>query len=556
MLAVYAPYGADDTLSAYPEGQTRSVLDHPLIDALRRVARTGVPVVALIDRVQDDTWLVEITPEDPDGVRLVSKWKQDMRDGRSLASFLLEAHERHPQAAMVLGLEGHGSGYVPDLDYHLHDQSIDAADTESIWRVSGRDAAPFQGDHPALPGGFPSTPGGFPSTPGGFPSTPGGFPSTPGGFPSTPGGFPSTPASLMPMATAQLGLALARAQQQGCPKIAVVHLAGCFNMSIELLHALAPYADVAVGFCNYNFFTAGAAYASGFQALAQHNNASALQLGQMLCDANHEALTAQDGHPTVGGVVALERMKDIALKVDALADEMLNLLRNQTPERRAAVQGLIEQAIVEAQNYDTDLPLSLEAPDQLTDLCSLAAALARGAENHAALRKAAKDLQAALADIKRYGDRGVPWTDDSQSVVWDFTEATLAMNIFLPDPLREGLWDWRSPYYFDVNPKPTEVRLANGDTRTVYPVQASVIDFLKETNWVEFLKEYHRDTPFNAFHLCQRPKAPVHRPGFRAPQQAAAALVAATTRRPRVKRSLGPVAMQVQAAREAAIKKD
>jgi hypothetical protein len=526
MLAVYAPYGGDTALSDFPEDRTRSVLEHPLIDALRRVARTGVPVIALVDRVGDDTWLVEVSPEDPEAVRVLSRWKLDLHVDRTLTGFLLEAHERHPRAALVLGLEGHGAGYLPDLDVvQRAGRNASTVDDGHVWHVSHGEAAPFLGKLPALPGGFPTTPGGFPTTPGGFPTTPG---------------------QHQPLSTFSLGHALQRAQEQGCPRISVVHLAGCFNMSTELLHTIAPFADAASGFCNYNFFTAGAVYPEAFQKLAEAGTLTSLELAQKLADANHDVLGEQSGHPTVGGAVALARMNGIADAVDALSDELLAILRDQTGPARAASLDLIERAIVQAQNYDTDAPLALEAPDQLTDLCSLAASLGRLASEHPGVQRAAKALEASLAGIKRYGDKGVPWMDDTQSVVWDFTEPTLAMNIFLPDPLREGLWDWRAPFYFDVNPRAHTVTQSDGSTLTVPPVQTAVIDFLKATNWVEFLKEYHRDTPFRAFHLGRIPRTPMFKQGHQPGPRAVAAAAAQHTRRQRQRRPLGVVAQQVE----------
>ena len=71
------------------------------------------------------------------------------------------------------------------------------------------------------------------------------------------------------------------------------------------------------------------------------------------------------------------------------------------------------------------------------------------------------------------------------AVTWNFSSPDLAMNIFLPDPLLNGLWDWRSQYYLDVNPDPNKPQ-----------VQRHIIDFVKVTDWVDFLIEYHRDAPF------------------------------------------------------------
>ena len=76
---------------------------------------------------------------------------------------------------------------------------------------------------------------------------------------------------------------------------------------------------------------------------------------------------------------------------------------------------------------------------------------------------------------------------------WNFAETTLAMNIFLPDPLRRGQWDWRTPYYGDVRPEPFKITLANGSTQVLPPAQTGVIDFLTQTTWVPSLTAHHAD---------------------------------------------------------------
>ena len=64
LLAVYAPFGSDDTLSQFPDNQTLTAATHPLVTALKQVALAGTHVVALVDRVDDFTWLVEIELDD------------------------------------------------------------------------------------------------------------------------------------------------------------------------------------------------------------------------------------------------------------------------------------------------------------------------------------------------------------------------------------------------------------------------------------------------------------------------------------------------------------
>jgi hypothetical protein len=68
----------------------------------------------------------------------------------------------------------------------------------------------------------------------------------------------------------------------------------------------------------------------------------------------------------------------------------------------------------------------------------------------------------------------------------------------LPDPDLSGLWDWRSPFYLAVD--------AEADRPLVQP---HVIDFLKVTDWVDFLKELHIDVPFKGLLPAAIPTFPV-----------------------------------------------
>jgi hypothetical protein len=43
----------------------------------------------------------------------------------------------------------------------------------------------------------------------------------------------------------------------------------------------------------------------------------------------------------------------------------------------------------------------------------------------------------------------------------------------------------------------------------VPPVQPHVIDFLKNTAWVEFIIEYHKDVPFKGIRPAATPEFPV-----------------------------------------------
>jgi hypothetical protein len=71
---------------------------------------------------------------------------------------------------------------------------------------------------------------------------------------------------------------------------------------------------------------------------------------------------------------------------------------------------------------------------------------------------------------------------------WDFSDASLAMNIFLPDPERKGVWDWRSPFYMASKLPP------GSPNREAHP-----IDFLTQTRWIDFIDEYHKN--LNVFRL-------------------------------------------------------
>jgi hypothetical protein len=473
VLAVYAPFGGDEVLSAFPDGATLTVQSHPLLTALKAVAAAGTHVVALVDRVEDNSWLIEIPAGQPDAMHVLSRWKHDMTSERTLAGLIAQAHESFPRAALVLSIEGHGAGYLPDVDRRQLTWSKVTDGGNFEWHFSDKDSAPVGSD---------------------------GSPILPGGYPGLPGGYPGLPVSAGYMSTHQLGQALRMALDLGAPRPAVIHFNNCFNMSVEVLHTVAPYATYATGYCNYNFFTSGASYPAVFTRLLAAGSATAQQLATWFAEENHNALTTRPRHPTVGGVVALSRMAGIADGVDRLSDALLKALQSASAIERPAVIAMIRQAILDAQQYDSEPGWDLEAPDQLTDLCSLAAMLQKGAVGYPAIQSEAANLVKLLLGIKAYGDNDVPWLDDTHLIRWDFRAETLAMNIFLPDPLRDGLWDWRSTYYVDVNP--------NQDP----PLQRGVIDFLKDTTWVDFLVEYHKDVPFKAFHVGSIPRLPGFNP--------------------------------------------
>lgn len=466
LFAVYAPFGSDEALSTYPEGSSQTLAQHPLYQGLLKVAAQGIHVAALIDRAQDDTWLVEIEAGKPAEAKVSSRWKQDMAAPANLAGFLRHAHQSRPEAAIVLALEGHGAGYLPEIDRRQLSLANLTDGGSFEWRLSASD-------------------GGAPILPAGSPLLPAGSPLLPAGSPLLPAGSPLLPTNHMPMSTWGLGAALKAAVDAGVPRLAVIHFDNCFNMSAEVLHTVAPYAEYATGYPNYNFFTAGEGYPGVFAPLAQQGSGTARDLAQAFAKGNQKILEAKGNHPTIGCAVRLERMKDITERLDDLADALLAALRTppaHSPARQLVVQA-IAKAILEAQQYDTEAGYVLEAPDQLTDLASFATALLNQDFRPHPVHTAAKALRDALQGIKVYGSSGVPWVAAGNGVNWDFSSDALAMNIFLPDPLLRGLWDWRSPFYLDINPDPNKPR-----------VQPHIIDFVKVTDWVDFIIEYHKES--------------------------------------------------------------
>ena len=490
VLVVYAPFGSDELLSTYPEGTSTELSEHPLYRAMLEVAEQGVHVVALIDRVEHETVLLQIPGGKPASALTVSSWKHDMSSPITLAGLLKLAHAAHPNSAMVLALEGHGAGYLPEIDRQkITLSTLTRIGTTPVeWRIGEKFSQPV--------------------VPGGAPVLPGGAPLLPGGAPLLPGGAPLLPANHMPMSTWGTGHALKLAEDAGVPKLAVIHFNNCFNMSVELLHTVAPFAEYAVGYANYNFFTAGECYPQIFKRLRLHGPVTARVLAQWFAEANHKMLEAKGNHPTMGSVVGLRRMTEIAERLDDLADALLAELRTAKGSARSDVVQSIVAAIKAAQQFDTgSADFTLETPDQLTDLMSFAAALQAQAGNAFVLgtvAPAAKALEAALIGIKQYGDNERPWVvPQTSGIAWDFSSPDLAMNIFLPDPDLSGLWDWRSPYYLAVD--------AEADRPLVQP---HVIDFLKVTDWVDFIKELHVGVPFKGLLPAAIPNVPVFNAGY------------------------------------------
>lgn len=455
-LVVYAPYGTDIELAGYPDQKRKAIERHPLVLNLAAVAACGVHVCALIDLVDDKTWLVEFTANRKTPV-FTSRWKQQMDAMEPLQGLIRHACEKRPGTALVLGLEGHGAGFMPELNRHLLSMEQVTENGRFEWHL-GKDR--------------------------GSPVLPAGSPLLPAGSPLLPAGSPLLPTNHLPMSTWALGQAIKSAMKGHEGRLAVIGFSNCFSMSVELLHTVAPRAEYAVGYPNYNFFTAGAAYAAAFAELkANQFSASTEQLATWLVEANGRLLHAKTHHPTVGGLVRLNRMAGIAKAVDALAKALITALTSGDIAHQRAVAQKIRSAIRKAQQYDTHTPVRLESPDELTDLCSLAHELTPFDENPVAVQAAARKLRKLLDGIKAYGDSGTPWI--APEVHWDFSRKELAMNILCPDPNLVGLWDWRSPYYLQT------------DAEQLKPaVQPHVIDFLKKTAWAKFIIEYHRHEPF------------------------------------------------------------
>jgi hypothetical protein len=474
VLAVYAPFGTDSTLSTFPEGSSQELIQHPLVQNLLKVATSGANVMALIDRHDDDTYLIQIPAYKPDDVQVTSRWKQDMTSPNNLSGFLQYASRAYAGSSVVLGLEGHGAGFLPDIDGSQLTQRNVTDNGKFEWHIEGAK---------------------------GVPVLPGGAPLLTMGYPLLPMGYPLLPVNHMPLSTYGLGAALESAIAAGVPKLSVIHFNNCFNMSAELLHTISRYAEFATGYINYNFFSSGAAYPPVFEKLRSQGTATAEEFAGWLAQANHDYLAAKGNHPTVGGAIELARMTEIAERTDDFSDALLAALRTPNVAERAATVEKIKQAIIRAQQLDADGDMELETPDPMTDLRSLAHEMQVDDFGIYPVKDTAIALEKALAGIKQYGDNASPWTLPSGT--WDFSSEFLAMNIFLPDPLLQGLWDWRSPYYMNVNPT---------------PVQPNVIDFVQVTDWVDFLIEYHKDVKFVGLLPASIPEFPVFNAKYEPPR--------------------------------------
>jgi len=479
VLAVYAPFGTDAVLSQYPNTTQAAVKNQALVRSLQQVAKQGVDVSALIDLYDDDSYLIEIPAGRPAAMQIVSAWKQDMGSPHALAGFLRRTHHRFPCASLILALEGHGAGFIPDIDPARITPS-----SASRWERGGKTGQ--------VRWTFSEKRSAFDPEPG--------SPALPMFSPELPMFSPELPSVRMPLSTWGIGEALRLARRAGVPAPMVVHFNNCFNMSVEVMHTLAPHAQFATGYCNYNFFTAGASYPKVFERLRKQGSASAHDVARWFAAENAAGLRAKGNHPTVGATVRLSEMKRIGAALDETADALVAALRPANPADRAAVRARIEKAIADALQYDSEGDYTLDVPDQSTDLGSLAVRLQQQFPSGPVFDGARK-LQAALQGVWQYGDFERPWVDENQ--IWDFRDQRIGMGALLPDPSLEGRWDWRSPYYLAGKVDPTRP-----------PAQKNVIAFLaeraggKRPPWVEFIVEYHRDVPFVGLLRAQAPQFP------------------------------------------------
>lgn len=475
VFAVYAPFGSDPVLSEYPNASQRPIQQQALVQSLKKVAAQGVHVCALIDLVDDDSWWVEIPAKQPGRMTILSTWKQDMSHPRALAGFLRHVHCRYPCSDLVLALEGHGAGYLPEIDgTQLTIENI-TRDGQFEWR-KGRDKTSVEPTPPSPPLVMVS--------------------------PELVMVSPELPATRLPITTHGLAEALRLAQKGGARRPAVIHFNNCFNLSVELLHTVHPYADYATAYGNYNFFTAGAGYPTVFGNLRAAGSATRAQLARWFAETNRDGLEAKGNHPTLGGMVRLADMKPLAALIDQLAGVLVAAMKNALPADRPGVVAAIEAAIVQAQQYDTQPDYHLDVPDQLTDIRAFAAALQAQSFAATDVHPAAAALETAMNGIRVYGSADHPYPRMSE--FWDFKNPPLAMNILLPDPTRDGVWDWRTPFYLRSRMDPT---LPN-------PLAAD-IDFLVKTRWVDFIIEYHREVKFAGLLPARAPIYPVFKRDFK-----------------------------------------
>lgn len=478
LFAVYAPFGADPSLSGYPDDTLRPIDQHPLVGHLKSVAALGINVAALIDLADDDTWLVEIPAWRPGKAVILSAWKQAMNQPQALSGFLRRAHARFPCSALVLALEGHGAGFLPEVDRLRITPSSTAQSQdgeELVWQVgSGASRLAHNDGSPILPmTGFEV-----------LPMT---------GFEVLPAHAPDALPVTMPLSTWAVAKALADSQKAGVPRPAVIHFNNCFNMALEHLHTVAPYAEVATGYANYNYFTGGQTYPLVFGRLAgAANPVNALTLGRWFAEENHRPLALQGGNPGVGATISLRQVPKLAEAVEKLASELTSRLRSQ----RATHFPRIRDAIGAALQFDTQGDFLLEVPDQSTDLGTWCLQLQQQYPAPDDVFTLAAQVLSALKNVQVYGDKDQPYMGSGQT--WDFSNPRVAISIMIPDPRAEGLLDWRAPYYMagTVDPKQP-------------PAMKAQVPFLADraggvqAPWPEFIDEYHKVDPFPAIRLLR-----------------------------------------------------
>lgn len=476
VFAVYAPIGTDPALSRHPKSTQPTIETHPLVKALREVAAHGVNVSALIDLYEDFTWLVEIPAGRPLQAAIVSAWKQDMSQPQALAGFLQRVHARFPRSTPVLAIEGHGGAFLPDIDFN---------------RLTPSSTTRNETTNPASELHWTHNGGGATFGPGSDPSLPVNSPILPVNSPILPVNSPILPAGHLPMSTWAVGEALRLADAAKVPRPALIHFNNCFNASFELLHTIARWTEVAAGYANYDYYTAGAAYPKVFQWLAGRSGVTALDLARKFVEMNGVTVRATPGQPSIGAAVLLDGMKPATAALERLATLLVAELRNGPAADRNAAREAVRKAAIAAQHYDTQPGFALEVPDQFIDVADFAQAL-MDVYPKASVRSAARTLRDAVTGARVYGDTGAPYMD--KAVTWDFSDERLGLNLFFPDPDLRGLWDWRSPYYLSGRVDPAKP-----------PAHKHVIRFLadrpggKRPPWVEFIVAFHETTPFQAF---------------------------------------------------------
>ncbi|MBL8306583.1 MAG: hypothetical protein JNM33_07790 [Rubrivivax sp.] len=507
LLAVYAPLGTDEALSRYPNENPAAPIapieQQALVKALQATAAEGVNVCALVDVFDDDSYLVEIPAFRPAAMSVMSTWKQDMSDRHALTAFLRRAHQRFPCDALVLAIEGHGGGFVPDIDYgRITPASVTqvVGGTQRVRWVQTASLVTVEADPAALPRQMISPT--LASAERGAPAetrtpTPrdGMSPPLQMVSPTLQMVSPTLPPGRLPMSTWAYGEALRLAIKAGVPKPVVIHFNNCFNASTELLHTVAPFAGFASAYANYDFFTAGAAYPCVFRNLRLAGTATAEQLARWFVKENGELLRHKGNHPIIGATVRLSRMAGVTDKLAQLSRKLTAALRSSTGE---AVRDTVAQAARDAQHYDTVPGYVLKVPDQFIDVGSFARALALGfAASDPDIAAAAEAVRVAASGLWQWGDDDWPWMGRDPSIRYDFRDTQLGLNIFFPDPGLDGIWDWRSPYYLSGTVDPAKP-----------PAHRHVIPFLADVAgrspaWVEFIVEYHNTTKFKGFHPPQ-----------------------------------------------------